>query len=467
MLVRFLVFFALVSMFLPYHVMGHGSFNLAVLAPHCVTLTEEDKITCENEFMSDFDMDAHNDKYKSIHAGYEDYDIHHSHSTTSYDNGVTPVLTTDNWHRNANNTSHVQETGTGVFVSGKDHGAVEHVHKYYNAEEDYVSRNDCHQHKEVYPNKVGMDRYQVGSHHNPRPYSVDSDGEPRNTVNGDGHDGSSDGCGDEVVPPVTHVDTVTPVATVTNSRSETVTVIPIPTKDSVVVEEVIEEVVVEETVELVRFEYGWWYKGLNLVSFPVLPEGVETVKDLFERYQLFEPFQLISEDPFEYTGDAIYVLIDGDWLSYGGEEDNLIGDIVITPYMGFVLLMDYSSWLGVDGIRLIGDGSYELQTGVNLLGITEMPVGIKKPSDFLLIDGVIVVISRVITDLGRDKKTYVISREGDNGDEYPVALGHAYMLVSEIDGTVIEFDGDTDVPAAPAANRVGKLNTSWGSIKVK
>ena len=46
------------------------------------------------------------------------------------------------------------------------------------------------------------------------------------------------GCGDEVVPPVppvtpvTPVDPVTPVTTVTNSRSETVTVIPIPTKDS-------------------------------------------------------------------------------------------------------------------------------------------------------------------------------------------------------------------------------------------
>ena len=66
------------------------------------------------------------------------------------------------------------------------------------------------------------------------------------------------------------------------------------------------------------------------------------------------------------------------WLSYGGEEDNPIGDIVITPYMGFVLLMDYSIWLGVTGNRLIGDGTYELQIGMNLLGITEMPVDIKK-----------------------------------------------------------------------------------------
>ena len=96
-----------------------------------------------------------------------------------------------------------------------------------------------------------------------------------------------------------------------------------------------------------------------------------------------------------------------------------------------------------------------------------MPVDINKPSDFLLVDGVSAVISRVITDLGINKNWYVVSSVGDPGDEYPVVLGHAYVLIAESAGGLIEFDGDIDVPAAPAANRVGKLNTSWGSIKVK
>ena len=358
---------------------------------------------------------------------------------------------------------------------------VVHSHNYTDLDPDdpaNVNVNEWHEHKDARQDD-GSIIYTEISHHG----SAQRDS---------GHDGIVDNpepeeypvnpndtqrAENEVVDPIVKDETVqpstptisTPVVTIpSNTSSKPVTVIPVPTKDVVVPEEVVvEEVIVEEIVELVRFEYGYWYQGLNFVSFPVLPEGVETVKDLFDRYQLFQSFQLVSQDPFEYTGDAIYVVIDGSWLSYGGEEDNPIGDIVITPYMGFVLLMDYSIWLGITGNRLIGDGTYELQIGMNLLGITEMPVDINKPSDFLLVDGVSAVISRVITDLGINKNWYVVSSVGDPGDEYPVVLGHAYVLIAESAGGLIDFDGDIDVPAAPAANRVGKLNTSWGSIKVK
>ena len=61
--------------------------------------------------------------------------------------------------------------------------------------------------------------------------------------------------------------------------------------------------------------------------------------------------------------------------AYGGESDNPIGDIEITPYMGFALLMDYAAWIAMNGRRLIGDGIYGVQVGMNFLGITQMPVG--------------------------------------------------------------------------------------------
>ena len=107
-----------------------------------------------------------------------------------------------------------------------------------------------------------------------------------------------------------------------SSQSESVQVtIPIPIKTVEVSEEVIEEIneVAEEIIEEVipktyRFEYGYWYKGYNLVSFPVLPEGVITIKDLFDRYSLFQSFELINENPIGYTGDRIVVNVDGDWL---------------------------------------------------------------------------------------------------------------------------------------------------------
>ena len=155
------------------------------------------------------------------------------------------------------------------------------------------------------------------------------------------------------------VDTVKPTAPTTPTRPNTTpttpaSIVPRPTDDMTEVQEdIVEEIiemppeVVEEVVVDVRFEYGQWYQGINFVSFPVLPRGVETIADLFARYELFQPYELISEEPFVYTGDAIMTVIDGEWVTYGGEADNPVGDIIIAPYMGFVLLLDYSAWIAM------------------------------------------------------------------------------------------------------------------------
>ena len=197
----------------------------------------------------------------------------------------------------------------------------------------------------------------------------------------------------------------------------------------------------------------------------MLKEGIETISDLYAEYELlFQSFQLISREPLKYTGDAIYVNIDGCWYPYSGEEDNIIGDIEITPYLGVAMLMDWSALVGMRGQRLIGDGVFELKLGMNVVGITEMPVGIEKPSDFLLIDGVELVISRGIEDFGRESNWYIIGREGDPGDHIPVALGQAYIIISTSE-SMIEFGDVMAAPAAPTAPHSDTLATPWGAMK--
>ena len=338
-----------------------------------------------------------------------------------------------------------------------------HTHGYTN--EDNVDRYNKHHHKNIVI--VDGDYVYEDSSHDSLP------------VNGEGYDDLIE----ELEVPTPEPDTVEPPRPTTPPRptptptptptttTRPVSIVPVPTDDMTeeqkdIVEEIIETPpeVVEEVVEDVRFEYGQWYSGINLVSFPVLPHGVETIADLFAKYELFQPFEIVSEEPFVYTGDAIMTIIDGEWVSYGGEADNPVGDIVIAPYMGFALLLDYAAWIAMHGRRLVGDGEFELQLGTGLIGITEPPIVIAKPSDFLLIDGVCAVISRVITDFGRDKQWYLIARVGDPGDEYPVELGDAYLIVSTQEGT-IEFEQDMDIPSAPLAPRVDNMTTSWGAMK--
>ena len=333
-------------------------------------------------------------------------------------------------------------------------------------------------HTHGYTNEYGVARYNKHHHKNivivNGDYVYEDSSHDSLPVDDEGYDDLIE----ELEVPTPEPDTVEPTTPTTPTRptptrptttTTPTSIVPVPTDDMTeeqqeIVEEIIETPpeVVEEVVEDVRFEYGWWYSGINLVSFPVLPNHVSTIADLFAEYGLFQPYEQLTEDTF--TGDAIYTIIDGEWVSYGGEADNPVGDIVIAPYMGFVLLLDYAAWIAMHGRRLVGDGEFELQLGLNLIGITEPPIVIAKPSDFLFIEGVCVVISRVITDLGRDKQWYTTTRVGDSGDEYPVELAKAYLVITTQEGT-IEFEQDMDIPSAPPAPRVDNMTTSWGAMK--
>ena len=155
-----------------------------------------------------------------------------------------------------------------------------------------------------------------------------------------------------------------------------------------------EEQPVEILPELVRFEYGYWRKGFNLVSFPVMKPEIETLSDFYAHYSFME-----SPD------DVLYVVIDGNWYAYNGQDDQQIaGDVQITPYLGIVAVMDWSAWWALTGTEIIGDGEIELSAGLNIVGLSELPSRYSVPSDFLDIDGIEAVIGYRMGRRGKDKQ---------------------------------------------------------------
>ena len=215
------------------------------------------------------------------------------------------------------------------------------------------------------------------------------------------------------------------------------------------VEAVVEAVVETEPVELVYHEWTW-RRGYNLVSFPVMREGIETVADLYQEYALFNAPQ-----------DIIYVAIDGCWFAYNGQEGQVAGEVRITPYLGVVMVMDWAAILGMHGIEQIGDGELELIPGLNVVGLSELPSLYRIPSDFLRIDGIEAVMVTAWDDEKKMSDFSLIGRAGDPGDN-PLFRGQAVVLIVSTELT-LDLNGDT--PSAPGVHRT--LRVSWGAMKAR
>ena len=204
-------------------------------------------------------------------------------------------------------------------------------------------------------------------------------------------------------------------------------------------------------VPMVRFEYGQWYKGFNLVSFPVMIPEIVTIADFYNHYSFME-----SPD------DILYVHIDGCWFPYNGQPNQIAGDVIITPYLGILAIMDWSAWWALTGRRIVGDGSVELTLGLNLMGLTELSSRYQVPSDFLKVDGIEAVLTTGKWDAKNKINTfYVIGRAGDEGDNL-LYLGQAVMLIVS-EGLTLDLS--VDVARAPSVKRRGTLITSWGAMK--
>ena len=222
---------------------------------------------------------------------------------------------------------------------------------------------------------------------------------------------------------------------------------PAPPDDTSMIDNPVEAVVETEPVELVYHEWTW-LKGYNLVSFPVMREGIETVADLYQEYALFNAPQ-----------DIIYVAIDGCWFAYNGQEGQVAGEVRITPYLGVVMVMDWTAILGMRGVEQIGDGELELMPGLNVVGLSELPSLYRVPSDFLRIDGIEVVMATAWNDEKKMSDIRVIGRAGDPGDN-PLFRGQAVILIAT---TQLTLDLSNDVASAPGIHR--RLITGWGTMK--
>ena len=224
---------------------------------------------------------------------------------------------------------------------------------------------------------------------------------------------------------------------------------PAPPDDTSMIDNPVEKVVEAAPVEFVYFQWNWWLKGENLVSFPVMKQRIETIADLYQEYiGLFNAPQ-----------DIISVLIDGIWFEYNGQEGQIAGDVRITPYLGVWMTLEWSRLLGMNGAAQIGDGEIELTPGLNVVGLSELPSRYRLPSDFLSING---IESVQVTGWSSEEEKSVlltVDSAGDPGDE-PLYLGQAVILIVSIQLTL---DLSSDVPSAPGIHR--RLITSWGTMK--
>ena len=162
--------------------------------------------------------------------------------------------------------------------------------------------------------------------------------------------------------------------------------------------------------ELVQWEYQFW-KGWNLVSFPVLPEGVETISDLYHRWAFFTAHNA-----------HIVVNLDGEWTLYSGADGEPTGEIPLSAHLGLAVRLDWATYLGVRGVPLSSAETIDLHVGTNLVGFPEIPTNFKRPSDFLS-DAICAVI------VTRRGEFYLVGRAGDSGDE-ALEPGQAVILIA-------------------------------------
>ena len=133
----------------------------------------------------------------------------------------------------------------------------------------------------------------------------------------------------------------------------------------------------------------------------------------------------------------------------------------LVPYLGVVFNLNYAHYLGVNGIQLEGDGSIDLKPGLNILGLSELPSRYQRPSD-ILVPGVEWVITRPSNSTPEGLSWYTISREGDSGDEHPLAVGGAILIFCLVEVTLNMTE---TAPAAPSTQQSNTLTTTWGAMK--
>ena len=237
-------------------------------------------------------------------------------------------------------------------------------------------------------------------------------------------------------PPQTSVVTPTP-----NPTSNTVTVIlDDAAKQEPVIPKVVKQIV-EETPEpemedeLDSQEYTL-AEGWNLVMFSVVPDRVLTLAEL---YPHLEP------------ATVLVVNIGGEWLMYAGEGET--GEIKLHPNQGIAVYAPMPFGVTLTGHRIKLVTSFKIYAGLNLIGFSQPPPELERPSSLLSETGICVVIRAT------DGEFYIIGRAEDSGDT-ALAPNEAFMAISQM-----AYDLEWQTPAAPQAQRQETLAKSWGAMK--
>ena len=196
--------------------------------------------------------------------------------------------------------------------------------------------------------------------------------------------------------------------------------------------------------------HTWDLNITHRVGVPVLPEGIETIADLWD-HVLFETGKRVT----------LQTLIDGLWRTYDGETDET-GATLITAHTGLIIWHVPPFVLEISGESVEGkvidlnlpDGK---AVALHAIGFPEPPTHYTRISD-LVIEGVDWVQRRVRVD-GELRYQY-IRRAGDDGDKVIEAGDFVVMRIRR--DLRFDFRGDS-VAAAPSVNR--SLTTSWAEMK--
>ena len=195
-----------------------------------------------------------------------------------------------------------------------------------------------------------------------------------------------------------------------------------PTIPDEIKAEVLDVEPIEVTDEREWYDYVF-HSSWNFVTFPVLPNGVETLEDFY---------------PHLYNNPILVVYVGGCWLVYQGEGET--GMIPLTPNMGVAVYAEQAFSVTIFGSR-VKASELDLMPGGNFVNV---PSDYKLPSDFL---GEAIAVLREL-----EGKLYLIGRAGDSGNE-PFGEGESVFLI--VSGTA----------QAPMAYRASTLATSWGAMK--
>ena len=183
--------------------------------------------------------------------------------------------------------------------------------------------------------------------------------------------------------------------------------------------------------EYVEYQFN---KGLTFVSIAVSVYDIQTVADLWDRYSAFSAFS-----------GSLFVFVDGDWLAYTGQVDEVVGEMPLTAYTGIAVhLVDSSSLIGMYGVPFPRVETLELLSGVSFIGFPELPEGVVRPSDLLALGAVVVLVEQ-------EGVVYTIGRVGDPGD-VPLRVNQGLIVIAK-DSITLDFPTAIQASAAVSDER--------------